>query len=142
MELMLLPLVKDDPEIGAAKKMHDEPTVSKYISISDDYFDYVTTTENVTYFKIEVQNEFVGGLHTEVTGTVMYLSICIRPQYRRKGFAASALKKLIPQIPHAVKKMQVSIDETNVPSIRLFEGLGFSKIGQEEELTDYVLDLR
>ncbi len=122
--------------------MHDEPTVSKYISVSDDYFDYVTSAEGVVYFKIKLHDEFVGGIHSEIAGTVLYLSICIQPQYRRRGFAASALKKFIANVPQTVEKIQISIDETNFPSTRLFESLGFSKIGREGELIDYVLNLK
>ncbi len=84
MDLMLIPLAKNDLEIGIAKKMHDEPTASKYISISDNYFDYVINTENVVYFKIKFHNEFIGGIHTEISGKVLYLAICIQPQYRKK----------------------------------------------------------
>ncbi len=142
MDLILVPLVQNDLELSIVKKMHDEPTVSKYISISDNFFDYVTTAKNVAYFKIKFHNECVGGIHSEIEGIVLYLSICIQPQYRKKGIATSALKKFISLIPHAVQKIQVSVDETNVPSIRLFESLGFSKVGQNEELVDYVLNLR
>jgi len=142
MDLMLIPLVQNDSEISIAKKMHGEPTISRYISISDNYFDYVTNTENVVYYKIRFHNEFIGGIHSEIAGAVLYLSICIKPEYRKKGFATYALKKFISFIPHTVEKIQISIDETNIPSIRLFESLGFSKTGQEEELIDYILNLR
>ena len=37
-----------------------------------------------------------------------------------------------------LSKIQVSIDEANVASIRLFEHLGFKKDRQEEELIDYI----
>lgn len=142
MDLMLVPLGKKDPEIRIVKKIHDDPTVSKYISISDNYLDYVTNSENVAYYKIKFHNELIGGIHSEIVGTVLYLSICIQVRYRKKGFATSALKIFISLIPHTVEKIQISIDETNIPSIRLFESLGFSKTGQEEELIDYVLNLR
>lgn len=139
MDLMLVPLAKDDPEIGIVKEMHEEPTVSKYVSVSEDYFDYVTNTENVVYFKIKLQGELVGGIHTEISDTVLYLSICIQPWYRKRGVATSALKQLIPLLPHTVENIQVSIDETNFPSIRLFERLGFTRAGQEDGLVDYIL---
>ncbi len=142
MDLMLIPLARNDPDTDTVKRMHSEPTVAKYISISDDYFEYVTGSDNVTYYKIKTCGELIGGIHSEIVDTVMYLSICIQPQYREKGFAASALKKFISLIPHTVERIQVSIDETNIPSMRLFESLGFSKAGQEEELIDYILNLR
>lgn len=142
MDIALVPLEKNDPEIGLVRKMHDEPTVSKYISISDQYFDYVTGTENVVYLKIESHDELIGGIHSETAGTVLYLSICIREQYRKKGFATAALRRFISLVPDPVERIQVSIEETNVPSIRLFEGLGFSETAREEELIDYILDLR
>lgn len=142
MDLMLIPLVRKDPDADIVKRMHSEPTISKFISISDDYFAYITSSDNATYYKIKFCNALIGGIHSEIVGTVLYLSICIQPQYREKGFAKSAFKKFISMIPHTVEKIQVSIDETNIPSIKLFEGLGFSKVGQEEELIDYILNLR
>ncbi len=141
MDLTLIPFVQNDPDTHAVKEMHDEPSVSKYIFISDNFFDYVVNSENVVYFKIKLYNELIGGIHTEIAGSVLHLSICILPEYRKKGFAAAALKKMIPLIPQSVDRIQVSICETNIPSIRLFESLGFSRVGQEENLADYCLDL-
>ncbi len=142
MDLTLTPLVKNDPELSLVKKLHEEPTVARFISVSDDYFDYVTSAENVVYYKIKRRDELVGGLHTETENAVLYLSICIQPLYRRQGLAAAALKKLISQLPPAAQKIQVSIDEANAASLRLFESLGFSNVGREEELVDYILTLR
>lgn len=142
MDIMLIPLVQNDSETRIVKKMHDDPTISKYISVSDNFFDYVTHSNDVSYLKIKIRNKLIGGIQSEIAGSVLYLSICIQPEYRKKGFAASALNKFISLIPHTVEKIQISIDKTNVPSIRLFESLGFSKAGQEDELIDYFLDLR
>lgn len=138
MEIKLIPLRKNDKDMVMIKAMHNESSISKYISISEMYFNYVTNTENVVYYKIIVDGRLVGGIHSEVLNDIMDISICILPEYQKQGFASFAMKKLIASIPQSISKIQVSIDETNVASIRLFEHLGFKKDRQEEELIDYI----
>lgn len=142
MDLSLIPLVKNDLDFDIVVKMHNEPTIAKYISISDTYFDYVVNAENVVYFKIQFQNQIVGGIHAEISDSTLYLSICILPQHRKSGLATFALEKLFTLVPNTVEKVQVSIDETNIASVRLFEKLGFSPSGKEEKLLDYALNLK
>ncbi len=57
MAVLLIPLEQSDSEISIAREMHDEPTIAKYISISDNYFDYVTHSPNVVYTKIKIDNQ-------------------------------------------------------------------------------------
>lgn len=42
MDLMLIPFVRKDPDTDIVRRMHGEPTISKFISISDAYFEYIT----------------------------------------------------------------------------------------------------
>ena len=62
---------------------------------------------------------------------------CVDVKYRRLGIAEKALKIIISIIPSSVKTIEVSIEETNMPSIDLFQKLGFQVSGQENELITY-----
>ncbi len=142
MRLTLTRQTQNDSQTDILRQIHSDPTVSRYISISDNYFEYVTGSENASYYKICFNNELIGGIHSEIDEAVLYLSICIQARHRGKGLATAALKKFISLVPDTVQKIKVSIDETNMPSVKLFEGLGFSKGVQDGELVDYNLDLK
>lgn len=137
MKIKLVPVKQDDPDLDDLIRIHNEPSVSKYISISDNYYNYVTETENVCYYKIMVDGILAGGIHSEIHSKTMYLSVCIDEKYRRLGLAEKSLKKIISRIPSAVKTIDVSIEETNISSIRLFQKLGFRFAEQNNELITY-----
>ena len=75
-------LQENDSDISILAKLHKEPSIEKYISISENYFEYVVSTESVWYYKIISENVIVGSVHLEKDKDVMYLSICIHPQYQ------------------------------------------------------------
>ena len=137
MLIELIPLKQGDPDMDALIRIHQEPSISRYISISDNYFHYVTETEGVIYYKIMTDGIPTGGIHSEIHGKTVYLSVCVDEKYRRLGIAEKALKIIISIIPSAVKTIEVSIEETNMPSIDLFQKLGFQVSGQEDELITY-----
>lgn len=72
-----MPLTVTDKDSTRIMQIHNQPSVKKYIKISEQYFDYITTTEGVVYYKIIVDDLVVGGIHTETSNNVMFLSICI-----------------------------------------------------------------
>lgn len=141
MNIELVTLTSADGDITDLKKMHNTPSVAKYISISDSYFDYVTSSAGVVYYKIVVEDILTGGIHCEIDGEIMYLSICIKDEYRRRGFAEAALRKLFLSLPDDVKMIEANIDETNISSLLLFQKLGFTQNNKEEELITYRLTI-
>ena len=44
-------LSQEDKDIFLINVIHSKPEIKKYISIGDNYFNYVTTTENVFFLK-------------------------------------------------------------------------------------------
>ena len=134
MNIELIPLLHEDKDITDLMRIYASPSVSKYISISENYFDYVTNTDNVIYFKILWNRGLAGGVHCEYADGTMFLSICIDEIYRRHGIAEAALNQLFLAQSNVVNVIEVSIDETNAPSLSLFQKLGFSQIGREDEL--------
>ena len=133
----LVPLKSDDSDLDALIGIHQEPSVSRFISISDNYFNYVTETEGVCYYKIITDGILTGGIHSEINDKTMYLSICIDEKYRRLGIAEKALKKIISVMPCDVETIEANIEETNTPSTALFQKLGFQVSSQDDELVTY-----
>lgn len=130
-------LQENDRDIPILMKLHKELSIEKYISISENYFEYVVSTENVWYYKIISENVIIGSVHLEKDNDTMYLSICIHPQYQAKGYGKRCLKYIIGKLICGVRSIKVSIDEDNISSIRLFEGLGFIFIDKEGTLRNY-----
>ncbi len=137
MRIELAPLERRDPDLRGLIRIHKEPSVAKYISVSEEYFDYVTGTENVRYYKIKADGVLAGGIHGEIHETTLYLSICVEEKYRRQGIAEGALHRFLSMVSDAVKTIEVSIDRTNAPSILLFRKLGFRDVGRDGELITF-----
>lgn len=130
--MKLIPLRIEDPDIPRLQEMMRE---SKYFSISDAYFSYVTGTEYVKFYKIVLDGETIGGVQCEDVDHVLCLAIIIESKYRRKGHAEQALKILLSQ-SNEIHTVKAHIEETNLASIALFEKLGFERTG---EGTEYLL---
>ena len=47
------------------------------------------------------------------------------------------MKQLFLILPDHIKKIEVCIEDTNKPSLSLFEKIGFVRTGQEDELITY-----
>ncbi len=135
----LAPLSSGDRDLTKLIEIHRDPAAAKYISLSENYFDYVTSTKGVVYYKIIGDGEAVGGIHGEFGGDTLYLSICVAADHRRRGIAETALRQLFALAADHANTVEVSIDETNAPSIRLFQKMGFVPIGKEGGLILYRL---
>ena len=132
-------LIKKDPDIQILKKIHSLPEIKKYISISRNYFKYVTETENVFYYKVILNSEIIGGIHFEKNGETAYISVCIHPDYQNNGYGKRSVEFILNHFKEIYRNVEVSIDEDNFASILLFEGLGFEKIDVSNGLITYIL---
>ena len=137
MLIELIPLKQGDPYLDELIRIHDEPSIARYISISDNYFNYLTETKGIIYYKIMNEGILIGGIHSEVHDETIYISVCVDEKYRRLGIAEKAVNVFVSMVPSSVKTIEVSIEETNVPSVCLFQKLGFQLAGQEDELITY-----
>ncbi len=134
MNITLIPLKPIDSDLTDLVKIHSSSSVAKYISISDSYFEYVTSSKGVTYYKIIADDILVGGIHCEINNGKMCFSVCIDESYRRRGIAETAIRKLLLMFSNDVKDIEVNVENTNTPSLSLFKKLGFAIIGKEDEL--------
>lgn len=130
----------NDKDIAKLLEFHKLEEISRFISIDfDNYFSYVTSADNVFYYKIYNDSFLIGALHCEFYSDTLYLSIFIVPQYQNKGFASAVLQDIIDnKFNFCFKKIQVSIDKDNVYSRNLFENKGFVACGADNELIDYI----
>ena len=132
-----IPLTPNDHDLAELVRIHSEPSVSKYISISENYFEYVIDAKDVVYYKIVADGKTVGGIHCEQSGDLVYLSICIDAEHRRLGIAENALRQLFVKLRTNMNTVEISINDTIFPSIQLFKKLCFIEIGKEDELITY-----
>lgn len=141
-KLNFILLQKNDSDIPVLKKLHKHPSVKKFLSISKNYFKYVTETENVFYYKILLNNKLIGGIHCEINNTKMYLSVFISPDYRNCGYGKASVKYILDNFTDKIEIIEVAIDEENYSSLRLFESLGFKFSEKDGKLNTYLFDVK
>lgn len=132
-------LDENDSDIPKIKTVYQLCDVAQYIGIGDNYFRYVTTTENVYYFKVYENGELIGTVHLEKQGSVLSVAILVFGKYQRIGFG----KRIVKDIQSGVlgleyDQIEVSIDERNTASLKLFESAEFVRVSQDGELINMV----
>ena len=130
---------QNDMLIPTVLSVYKLPSVAQYISIDEtNYWKYVTSTENVWFYKIFEDDCFVATIHLELNECVLHMDVVVFPEYQKRGIATKILRD-IQNLKLGIEftKIQVSVDESNSASIRLFENAGFVCIGKEEELWAY-----
>ena len=68
----------------------------------------------------------------------MYMSVVVFPKYQSQGIATIIVKDIqAGKLGLDFIKIQVSIDEKNTASLKLFESVGFICVNKDEELLEY-----
>ena len=135
-------LSEDDVDIPQLLQTYQMPSISQFISISDNYFRYVTNTEDVYFYKVYKNEELIGTIHLEKHGYTLYMDILILPKFQRMGFATRVIEDIQDDIFGLnYNRIEISIDERNTASIKLFESAGFSVVSREDELLNFVYDI-
>ena len=138
--LIYIRLMKTDdadiPQIAAAYQLKE---IVRYINIGEQYFDYVTDNENVYFYKVYEGETLIGAVHLEKQQGILFMSIVIFPEYQRADRGTRILTDIqTDAFGLGFERIEVSIDQTNIASIRLFEKAGFVFVSQEDELKNYV----
>ena len=135
---------ENDADIPYLVSIFKLPEISCYISIDEqNYWKYVTTSKNVHFFKVYENGVLVGTTHLEVVDRVLYLDIMVIPEHQGKGIATTVLRDIrAGNLVSGFDKIEVSIDESNAVSIRLFEKMGFVYVSKEDELINYVYEVK
>jgi len=129
----------EDNEISKIISAYKYPEVLRYISIDENnYWSYVTESENVYFYKVFNDNDLVATIHLELCDRILFMDVVVFPEYQRKGVATEVIKDIQAEyFGLDFDKITVSIDESNIPSIKLFEKSGFICVGKDEELLKY-----
>lgn len=130
---------KYDESIPMILSVYKLPFIAQFISIDEtNYWKYVTSTSGVWFYKVFDNNNLIATIHLELPKDVLYMHIVVFPKYQKNGIATKILRDIKNDIfKFGFQKIQVSIDEKNLASIKLFENAGFICISQNEELLEY-----
>ena len=132
-------LDENDIAVSELKAIYQLPEVSRYLNISDNYFCYVTKTSGVYFYKVWNKDELVGAIHLELNENLLYMDMLIFPKFQRKGFATKVIEDIQNDIFKLnYNKIEISIDETNSASLKLFESAGFTRTSKDDELINLV----
>ena len=124
------------PDILSCYKI---PSVAQFISIDEtNYWNYVTSTDNVWFYKILEEDCLVSTIHLELNDDILYMDVVVLPKYQKKGIATKILNDIKSgKLGIDFNKIKISVDERNIASIKLFENAGFVLIGKDDELFEY-----
>ena len=138
---MIYRLIKDldDEDIPTILSVYRQPSISRFISIDEEnYWKYITSTDNVYFYKIYKDDILVATIHLELVDRVLYLSVVVFPKYQSQEIATIIVKDIqAGKLELDFLKIQVSIDEKNTSSLKLFENVGFICVNKDEELLEY-----
>ena len=138
---MIYRLIKnpDDEDIPTILSVYRQPSISRFISIDEEnYWKYITSTDNVYFYKIYKDDILVATIHLESDNGALYMSVVVFPEYQNQGIATAILKDIQSgKTGLDFDKIQVSIDEKNTASLKLFESVGFICVNKDEELLEY-----
>ena len=129
----------DDEEIPIILSFYRQPSISQFISIDEEnYWRYITSTDNVYFYNVYKDDILVATIHLELVESVLYMSMVVFPEYQKQGIAKTILNDIkAGRLEIDFIKIQVSIDEKNIASLKLFESAGFVCVGKDEELLEY-----
>ena len=130
----------NDPDISYLDEILNLPEISRFINVDkNNYWAYVTNTENVFYFKVFENDVLVAATHCEISNRTLSMDIMVIPTYQRKGVATTILNDIQSgTLLLDFDKIEVSIDKSNAASIKLFEKMNFKFVSMEDELLNYV----
>ena len=132
-------IFEDDADVSQLVEIYQAPEIMRYLSISDNYFHYVTNNENVHFYKVYKNDELIGKTHLEKQENVLFMDLLVFPKFQRAGLGASIVQDIQDDIFNlGYKSIEISIDEKNIASLRLFEKAGFAFISKEDELLNFV----
>ena len=138
---MIYRLIKDlnDEDIPTILSVYKQPSISRFISIDEEnYWKFITSTDNVYFYKIYKDDILVATIHLELVDRVLYLSVVVFPKYQSQEIATIIVKDIqAGKLELDFLKIQVSIDEKNTSSLKLFESVGFICVNKDEELLEY-----
>ena len=132
-----------DKDIPYLNTIFEMPQISRYISVDkENFWRYVTATENVFYYKVVDEGALVAAVQLELMGDVLYMDIMVIPEFQRRGIGTAIIRDIQNGVlPLSFERIEISIDESNIASIRLFEKMGFRFISKSDVLLKYICNI-
>ena len=132
-------LSASDSDITALESAYRAPDTARFLSISDSYFNYVTTTDNVHFYKVYMSDTLVGALQLEIEGEVLFMSVLVFPEQQGRGIGTKIVSDVCnDNFGLGFAKIEISVDRCNIASLKMFESFGFMPLGEENELINFV----
>lgn len=133
-----------DKDIPYLLSIYRLPEISRYININEaNYWHYVTSNENVFYYKVYDGDCLVATTHCELSDKTLFMDIIVIPEYQKRGIATGVLRDIQNGLlPLEFERIEVAIEESNIASIRLFEKMNFVMASKDAELINYVYSKR
>ena len=136
-------LLENDADIPQLTNIYHTPEIAQFISIGDNYFRYVTNNDNVHFYKVYENNTLIGATHLEKQENVLFMDIMVFPEFQRMGLGTIILEDILHDVfGLEYDRIEISIDEANTSSLKLFEKAGFTRTSKEDELINYVYQRR
>jgi len=130
---------ENDTDIEKLTEIYQTPDTARYISISDNYFHYVTNTENVYFYKVYENGTLIGATHLEKQDDVLFMDILVFTEFQGMGYGTRIIKDIQDDIfGLCYKTIEVYIDASNYASKKLFMKSNFDFVSEEDELMKFV----
>ena len=72
----------DDEDIPLILSVYKQPSISRFISIDEEnYWKYITSTDNVYFYKIYKDDILLATIHLESYNRVLYMSVVVFPEH-------------------------------------------------------------
>lgn len=107
--------------------------------LTKEYINYVASKPDHYCWIISSNNEFIGKVDFEIEEDKAYISIIIRPDYRRKGYGKKVLQQVINRhVNTGIKQIIAGIFHTNEASKRLFSSVGFLPLSNDPDKDGFI----
>ncbi len=117
------------------EELKNDESINQFIHVSENFLNYLLSSENVLYNFIYSYDNLVGSVHIETYDYYAVFSIEILNSYQRQGIASQVLKDLKDNIFNLdITHYKVAIEPNNIASTQLFSKSGFIHTGYEENL--------
>jgi ribosomal-protein-alanine N-acetyltransferase len=100
---------------------------------------YLLTDYNTIALVAKANNDIAGFIiaQIEIENTTMFghiITINVAPNYRRKGIAQKLLKETETLLKQkGINEIHLEVKEDNTPALKLYQNLGYQKIGKIEK---------
>lgn len=107
--------------------------------LTEDFINYVASNPNYHCWMISSQSELIGKVDFEIEEDKAYISIIIRPDYRRKEYGKKTLQQIQKLFVNSnLKQIIAGICHENEASKKLFSSVGFIPLSNEPDEDGFI----